>query len=145
MSNKSLEEHPDEEAQNQEQVIDCDEQVYYSPTSQKRLNFDDSGPMEDEEYEDDEHPLLTRSDAFMVHVRKPWGMKEPMRSDQYGEPSQESSSEDEEDKDLAWFFHTLHPDVDKYSQIAWCRTYANFLAAQMPKNRPKTYKKSKTN
>lgn len=132
----------EEQAQNQEQVIDCDEQVYYTPTSQRRLRFDDSGPMEDEEYEDDEQVHLTRSNAFME--QKPWGMKEPMRSDLYGEQSQENSSEDEEDKDLAWFFHTLHPDVDKYSQIAWCRTYANFLAAQMPKNRPKTYKKRKT-
>jgi len=138
-----------EEAQNQQQVIESEEQVYYTPTSQKRLNFDDSGPMEDEEYEDDEHQLLTRSNAFVGRTRHP--EKEPMHG--FGVQSQALIGDDEEEDDsmsedagdLAWFFRKIHPEVDKYSQIAWCRTYANMLAAQMPKNRPTTYKKRKTN
>jgi len=131
-----------EEAQNQEQVIEPSEEVYYSPTSKKHLRFEDEGPMEDEEYEDEEQLPLTRSNAF---VGRGWGAKEPMRSEAFGEQSQENSSEeDDEFKDLAWFFASFYPELDPHNRIAWCRTYANMLAAMQPKNRPQTYKKRKT-
>jgi len=91
MSQKEMQE---EQAQNQQQVIDSDEQIYYTPTSQKRLNFDDSGPMEDEEYEDDEQAPLTRSNAFVGRTHYP--EKEPMHG--FGVQSQALTSSDEEEE-----------------------------------------------
>lgn len=130
----------EEQAQNQECVINCSEE-YYSPTSKEHYNNGSEGPMEDEEYDDDEQVFLTRSNAFRGPTRRP----EKTLMHGFGEQSLEpTSEEDEEPGDLAWYFRTCHPWVDKPSQIAWCRTYANMLAAQMPKNRPKTYKKRKT-
>jgi len=132
----------EEQAQNQEQVIDVSEELYYSPTSKKHLRFDEEEPTQDEEYEDDEPALLTRSNAFVE--RRPWPAKEPMYREAIGEQSLESSSGDEEFRDLAWFFANFYPELDPTKRIAWCRTYANMLAAMQPKNRPQTYKKRKT-
>lgn len=101
--------------------------------------------MLEEESSGEEPHSLTRSDALTGRglwiPKHAWPAKEPMRETM---PMDESDSDDDIDKDLAWFFRRFHPDVDKHSQIAWCRTFANCLAAQMPKNRPKTYKKTKT-
>jgi len=132
------------EAQNQQQVISSEEYPEYPPSS-KHLN-EDSG--EQERFEDDDEPFfLMRSNATVG--RHPHAEKEPMHG--FGVASQALSGDEDDDDpmsedagDLAWFFRKIHPEVDKYSQIAWCRTYANMLAAQMPKNRPKTYKKRKT-
>jgi len=134
-----------EEAQNQEQVIEIEESQEYTPSS-KRLSEDEG---EQERFEDDDEPFfLMRSTATAGRAR--FAEKEPMHG--FGVQSQALSGDDEEEDsmsedagDLAWFFRKIHPEVDKYSQIAWCRTYANMLAAQMPKNRPTTYKKRKTN
>jgi len=117
----------------------------YTPSS-KRLSEDEG---EQERFEDDDEPFfLTRSHATVGLNRR--AEKGPMHG--FGVQSQALSGEEDEEEDsmsedagdLAWFFRKIHPEVDKYSQIAWCRTYANMLAAQMPKNRPTTYKKRKT-
>jgi len=144
-------------AHNQEIVVEENE---HSPDFQryrKRSNNEN----EDQEVlsgsSDGVQVNLTRSDAFVgqgsfkdyngnrfprpapasqFRPRHVWPAKEPMH-----QPMEESDSDDEEDKDLAWFFRKHHPALHKVNQIAWCRTYANCLAAQIPKNRPKTYKK----
>jgi len=129
------------EAQNQEQVIDVNEHLSDSPPSRKRLSFADEDVEQDSSSSDYDPRHLTRSDALMGHGQwtRSWGAKEPMKYD--AQPM--SESDDDQDKDLAWFFKKHHPDIDKYSQIAWCRTFANCLAAQIPKNRPTTYNKIK--
>jgi len=141
MSNKSLEEYPDEEmVHNQEGVIEENEQSPDFPRYRKRLNIED----EDQEVlsasSDGVQVNLTRSNAFVA--RTPVAAKQPyMGYNKYLFEDPMDESDDEEDKDLAWFFKKHHPDIDKHRQIAWCRTFANCLAAQMPKLRPKTYKK----
>jgi len=88
---------------------------------------------------------LIRSSAFAG--RMPHPAKQPMshfRGYSFNEMEESDEDPDGEDKDLAWFFKKFHPGLHKTNQIAWCRTYANCLAAQIPKNRPKTYKKNKT-
>lgn len=110
--------------------------------------------MEEEGFDGEEQLSLTRSNGFVG----PYPAKQPyMGYNRYmfHSPEDVDPEEDQEDmdedgasegdfQDLAWFFRTFQPKVDKHSQIAWCRTYANSLAAMMPKNRPKTYKKAKT-
>jgi len=77
-----------------------------------------------------------------ANVNRPPAAKQPyMGYNKYLFDPMDEDDDDEEDKDLAWYFKKFHPDVDKHRQIAWCRTYANCLAAQIPKARPKTYKK----
>jgi len=145
-------------AQNQEAVIEENEHSPDFPRYRKRLNIED----EDQEVlsasSDGVQVNLTRSNASVgqegFKPRHAWPAKEPMWHPciDCGEPTKYShaghcvgvpmsESDDEEDKDLAWFFKKHHPDIDKHRQIAWCRTFANCLAAQMPKLRPKTYKK----
>jgi len=128
-------------AHNQEGVIDENELSPDFPRYRKRLNIED----EDQEVlsasSDGVQVNMTRSNAFVA--RPQVAAKQPyMGYNKYlfqNDPMEES--DDDEDKDLAWFFKKHHPDIDKHRQIAWCRTFANCLAAQMPKARPKTYKK----
>jgi len=148
----------EELAQNQEGVIEENEHSPDFPRYRKRLNIED----EDQEVlsgsSDGVQVNLTRSNAFVGQGPKDyngnrfprapptssfrpihaWPAKQPMFD------QMEESDSDDEDKDLAWFFKKHHPTLHKVNQIAWCRTYANCLAAQIPKNRPKTYKKTKT-
>jgi len=137
-----------EQAQNQEAVISENE---HSPDFQryrKRSSIND----EDQEVlsasSDGVQVNLTRSNAsvgpsHLSNFRNTTADKQPYRGyNKYlfeDDPMEED--DDNEDKDLAWYFKKFHPDIDKYRQIAWCRTYANCLAAQIPKARPKTYKK----
>jgi len=134
----------EELAQNQEAVMDENELSPDFPRYRKRLNIED----EDQEVlsasSDGVQVNLTRSNAFVAQPPRSSSVvaaKQPyMGYNRYlFDPMEES--DDEEDKDLAWFFKKHHPDIDKHRQIAWCRTFANCLAAQMPKLRPKTYKK----
>jgi len=79
-----------------------------------------------------------------ANINRPPAAKQPYQGYNrylFDQDAMDEGSDDDEDKDLAWFFKTHHPDIDKHRQIAWCRTFANCLAAQMPKLRPKTYKK----
>jgi len=151
-------------AHNQEGIIEENEHSPDFPRYRKRLNIED----EDQEVlsasSDGVQVNLTRSNAFVeqdhrlpclvceVGADDPCRHGQKMRQTYFNvgsrhaakqpmvyEPMEES--DDEEDKDLAWFFKKHHPDIDKHRQIAWCRTFANCLAAQMPKLRPKTYKK----
>jgi len=145
-----------EQAQNQEQVIEQEDSAEFQ-LSRKHSRRIDVDHMEDEGYDGEEQLSLTRSNAFVEPspaIRRAFAAKQPyMGYNRYmfQEDEQEEPSSEEEDgaeqgdfQDLAWFFRTFQPSVDKHSQIAWCRTYANNLAAMMPKNRPKTYKKAKT-
>jgi len=147
----------EEQAQNQEAVIESEESPEFQrfKTPLRRIAVD---PMEEDVYVGDEQLSLTRSNAFMEPsqaTRRAFAAKQPyMGYNRYlfqeDEPEEPSDNEEDEEEqgdfhDLAWFFRTIQPSVDKHSQIAWCRTFANSLAAMMPKNRPKTYKKAKTN
>jgi len=142
---------------NQEGVINENELSPDFPRYRKRLNIEDEEQEALSASSDGVQVNLTRSNAFVApqgfKPRHAWPAKEPafpcidcgeLTSRSHGGacvgvPMEES--DDEEDKDLAWFFKKHHPDIDKHRQIAWCRTFANCLAAQMPKLRPKTYKK----
>lgn len=124
----------DEEAPNQQQVIEYDPSME-SPPLRKHLRAEKSDPMEEDDSDGEGPQLLTRSNAS--EARYP--AKQPYQG--YNRYLFNDSDDDDEDKDLAWFFKKYHPDLHKTNQIAWCRTYANCLAAQIPKNRPKTYKK----
>jgi len=121
--------------QNQEQAIEFEESPEFQ-RSLKHLRAVKEDPMEEDESDGGEPHSLTRSNAFVGHM--------PAKQPYHVWPNQSDEEEDEEDKDLAWFFRKFHPGLHKTNQIAWCRTYANCLAAQIPKNRPKTYKKNKT-
>jgi len=135
-------------AQNQEAVMDENELSPDFPRYRKRLNTEDEDREVLSASSDGGQVNLTRSNAFVA--RPPRSSSEVAAKQPYMgynkylfDPMEES--DDEEDKDLAWFFKKHHPDIDKHRQIAWCRTFANCLAAQMPKARPKTYnKKAKT-
>jgi len=149
----SIAELLEEQAQNQEAVISENEHSPEFQPSRKRLNIEDEDPQVLSESSDGVQVNLTRSDASVGRVgwnrdgflRYPNGLRYPAKQPMQPEPMDEDS-DDDEDKDLAWFFKRHHPDIDKHRQIAWCRTFANCLAAQIPKNRPKTYKKkAKTN
>jgi len=125
----------DEElAHNQEQIIEFEESPEFQ-RSKKHLRVTDVEPMEEDESDGEGQQPLTRSNAFVA----PHPAKQPYHG--YNRYLFDSDEDDDEDKDLAWFFKKYLPHLDKHSQIAWCRTYANCLAAQIPKNRPKTYKK----
>jgi len=134
----------EELAQNQEAVISENEHSPDFPRYRKRLNIEDEEHEGLNESSDGVQVNMTRSNAFVA--RTPHPAKQPMHPYQgynrylFNEDAMEESDNDE-DKDLAWFFKKHHPDIDKHRQIAWCRTFANCLAAQMPKARPKTYKK----
>ena len=126
----------------QEAVIELGDSPEFQ-RSHKHLRAEKPDHMEDEESDGDEPQHLTRSNAFVERSHE--NFRHPAKQPAYYRlPVELSESDDDPDKDLAWFFKTHQPDIDKYSQIAWCRTFANCLAAQLPKNRPKTYKKQKT-
>jgi len=133
----------EELAQNQEGVISENELSPDFPRYRKRLNIDEEEQEALSASSDGVQVNLTRSNAFVAPMPHP--AKQPMHPYKgynrylFNDPMEES--DDDEDKDLAWFFKKHHPDIDKHRQIAWCRTFANCLAAQMPKARPKTYKK----
>lgn len=127
---------------NQQAMLDAEDILSESPRS-KRRSRDARGDVEPvSDSSDSEPPTLTRSDALMgrgqFNPRHAWPKKEPAHV--HWDPIDESD-DDDEDKDLAWFFRRFHPEVDKYRQIAWCRTFANCLAAQVPT--AKTVKKTK--
>jgi len=125
-------------AQNQEAIMDENEHSPDFPRYRKRLNIEEEEQEVLSASSDGVQVNLTRSNAFVA--RTPHPAKQPYQG--YNRYLFDGSDDDDDqDKDLAWFFKKHHPDVDKYSQIAWCRTFANCLAAQIPKARPTTYKK----
>jgi len=146
---------------NQEGVIDENELSPDFQRYRKRLSKEDEDQEEISASSDGVQVNLTRSNACVgqsplsdsdprfakptvsSHINRPPAAKQPYQGYNrylFDDPMDEGS-DDDEDKDLAWFFKKHHPDIDKHRQIAWCRTFANCLAAQMPKARPKTYKK----
>jgi len=127
---------------NQEGVIDENELSPDFQRYRKRLNTDEEEREVLSASSDGVQVNMTRSNAFAVPGPKTPAKQPYMGYNRYMfDDPMEEGSDSEEDKDLAWFFKKHHPDIDKHRQIAWCRTYANCLAAQIPKARPKTYKK----
>jgi len=141
----------EEVAQNQEAVINENELSPDFQRYRKRLSINDEDQEALSASSDGVQVNLTRSNAYVglspisdSKITRPPAVKQPYmgyKRYMFHDDPMDEGSDNDEDKDLAWFFKKHHPDVDKYSQIAWCRTFANCLAAQIPKARPKTYKK----
>lgn len=144
-----------EQAQNQEVDIHCSESLSDSSISPPHSN---KRAFERTRFNEDNEDSWPNSSGVPISMA-PWRTggskgfsmaeseqrtgKAPNPNFSFPRDDDDEDGGDEGDHDLAWFFKILHPDVDKYTQIAWCRTYANWLAAQMPKNRPKKYLKTK--
>lgn len=74
---------------------------------------------------------LARSQAFAGKGPRSWEPEED-------EDMEEGSIQEGDEPDLATFF-SMFPWVEEASQIAMCRTYANYLANKIKAKKPRVF------